>query len=76
MKKHKACFTPSECCTDYCPNIQYDIVDQTWGYGIADDCGLEKIKCKDCFFMTYRCEDCMFQYYTENCPEWSEYNAT
>ena len=67
-KNRKPCFTCDKCCTMDCPNIQYDAVDERWGYGIADDCGLERIDCKDCAYNSGLCVDCMFQNDKE-CPE-------
>ena len=66
--KHKSCFTCGHCCTDACPNIQYDACEQYWGYGIAEDCGLERVKCSKCYLNSGECEDCLFQH-SEDCPE-------
>ena len=68
--KRKKCFVPSECCTNYCPNIQVDMAAEKWGdYQVASDAGYEKIKCKDCHYMTFQCKDCMFLGNTEYCKE-------
>lgn len=63
-------FCNYHCSTDDCPNIQYDAADQYWGFGIADDIGLERIKCRDCLYADKRCtcEDCYFMG-SEECPE-------
>jgi len=60
-RKHRECFTNGWCCTDRCPNAQYDMIDDRWGIGIADDCGLERIKCKDCIYESGDCRDCLWQ---------------
>lgn len=74
MAKRKKCFSPSECCTQYCPNIQCDMAAEKWGdYQVAADAGYEKIKCKDCRYMTYRCDNCLFLN-TEYCDERKEKN--
>lgn len=62
------CFTCHKCGTSNCPSIEYDMADQRFGYGIADDMGLEKIQCKDCYYMTGKCEDCLF-YESPECEE-------
>lgn len=65
MNKGKSCFANYHCSTMDCPNIQYDAVDEQWGYGIADDCGMERIKCKDCYYNSGQCEDCYFYSFDE-----------
>ena len=69
--KHKSCFTCGHCCTDACPNIQYDACEQYWGYGIAEDCGLERVKCSKCYLNSGECEDCLFQH-SKDCPQCGE----
>ena len=41
-----------------------------FGYGIAEDMGLERIECRDCLYADKRCtcEDCYFMG-SEECPE-------
>ena len=55
-------FCNYHCCTTDCPNIQYESIDQKYGYGIADDMGLERISCKNCKYniKNCTCEDCYF----------------
>ena len=49
------------CITD-CPNIQVDMCDDKWGYGVADDIGLHRVRCKDCDYVRIiDCDACMFQ---------------
>ena len=55
----KKCFTNYHCSYD-CPNIEIDICDDKYGYGIADDMGLKRIKCSECGYNTGECEDCLF----------------
>jgi hypothetical protein len=55
-----------------CPNIQYESCDEKWGCGIADDCGMKRIKCNDCHWNTFECKDCYFEGSSE-CPEHPEY---
>ena len=46
-----------KCVDGSCPNAQYEAADAKWGYGIADDMGLEKVECRNCGY--YKgCEDC------------------
>lgn len=66
-KEHKDCFCNYHCSTNDCPNIQYDMADDKWGYGIADDMGLERQSCKTCGYETYECKDC-FDNGTDRCP--------
>lgn len=68
--KRKDCFTSAACYDSRCPNIEYEMADNRWGYGIAEDMGLEKIKCKDCVYHTGECKDCTF-FNTEYCCEYS-----
>ena len=56
----KQCFTSYHCTCGDCPNAQYDIADDRYGFGIAEDMGLEKISCKECRYNTGKCEDCLF----------------
>lgn len=58
------------CCTSDCPNIQCDMADDKWGFGIAEDMGLERIRCSDCVYADKRCDcdDCYFKG-GEECPE-------
>ena len=41
--KRKQCFVNSHCSLD-CPNAEYEMADDRYGFGIADDMGLEKVK--------------------------------
>ena len=59
--KNKNCFSSFHCSYD-CPNFQIDIVNERYGYGIADDIGLEKINCNDCFYNSFECKDCIFEH--------------
>lgn len=68
--KHKQCFTNVHCSYD-CPNFQIDMVNERYGYGIANDMGLKKISCKDCRYNSGRCADCLFEH-SKKCPEYKE----
>lgn len=63
-------FCNGHCCTSDCPNIQCDMADDKWGFGIAEDMGLERIRCSDCVYYDKRCDcdDCYFNGSAE-CPE-------
>lgn len=63
----KQCFVNYHCSID-CPNFQIDLIDDRYGFGIADDMGLEKISCKQCCYNSGKCEDCLFAK-TKDCPE-------
>ena len=64
------CFCNGHCSTSDCPNIQCDMADDKWGFGIASDMGLERIRCSDCVYADKRCtcDDCYFKGGKE-CPE-------
>lgn len=66
-------FCNGHCCTSDCPNIQCDMADEKWGFGIASDMGLERIRCSDCVYYDKRCDcdDCYFKGVKE-CPKESE----
>lgn len=68
MPKRKKCFCADQCFNGECPNAQYEAADERWGYGIADDMGLGKIKCMQCIYNTGKCEDCSFED-TEYCKQ-------
>ena len=71
MRNHKQCFVNAHCSID-CPNFQFDIANERYGYGIAEDMGLERISCKECYYNTTgKCDDCLFF----NDPECAEYGA-
>ena len=59
MMNYKQCFVNVHCSID-CPNFQIDIANERYGYGIAEDMGFERIRCKDCYHNTGKCEDCLF----------------
>lgn len=63
-------FCNYHCSTSDCPNIQYEAANEYWGYGIADDMGLERIRCSECQYADKHrtCEDCYFKGSPE-CPE-------
>lgn len=65
------CFTSYHCTCGECPNAQYDIANNRYGFGIAEDMGLEKINCKECCYNTGKCEDCMFNG-TDECTKEKE----
>ena len=44
------------------------MVDERYGYGIADDIGLEEISCKQCLYNSGKCEDCLFVK-SKDCPK-------
>ena len=67
MMNHKQCFVNAHCSID-CPNFQFDIANERYGYGIAEDMGLERISCKECYYNTGECDDCLFFNGTE-CAE-------
>ena len=66
--KRKLCFVNSHCSLD-CPSAEYEMADDRYGFGIADDMGLEKVSCKQCCYNTGRCEDCLFEH-SKECPEY------
>lgn len=66
--KRKPCFVNLHCSSD-CPNAEYEMADDRYGYGTADDMGLERISCKQCRYNTCRCEDCLFEH-SKECPEY------
>lgn len=68
--KTKKCFVNAHCSCD-CPNAEYEMADDRYGFGIADDMGLEKINCKQCCYNTGKCEDCLF-IHSKDCPEYKE----
>ncbi len=68
--KRKQCFVNSHCSLD-CPNAEYEMADDRYGFGIADDMGLEKVSCKQCRYNTGRCEECLFVN-SKDCPEYKE----
>ena len=68
--KCKQCFVNAHCSCD-CPNAEYEMADDRYGFGIADDMGLEKVSCKQCYYDTGRCEDCLFEH-SKECPEYKE----
>ena len=70
MRNHKKCFVNAHCSID-CPNFQFDIANERYGYGIAEDMGLERISCKKCHYNTGKCDDCLF--FCD--PECVEYGA-
>lgn len=70
MMNYKQCFVNVHCSID-CPNFQIDIANERYGYGIAEDMGIEKISCKKCFYNTGKCDDCLFF----NDPECAEYEG-
>ena len=70
MMNYKQCFVNVHCSID-CPNFQFDIANERYGYGIAEDMGIEKISCKKCFYNTGKCDDCLFF----NDPECAEYEG-
>lgn len=63
-------FCNEHCVTSDCPNIQCDMADDKWGFGIAEDMGLERIRCCDCVYQDRHCgcDDCCFRGSSE-CPE-------
>ena len=64
------CFVNAHCSYD-CPNFQIDIVNDRFGYGIADDMGLEKISWRECCYDSGKCDDCLFEN-SRDCPEYKE----
>ena len=56
------------CTNGQCPNAQYEAADDRWGYGIADDMGLEKISCKKCGYNTGTCDSCLWEG-SKECPK-------
>ena len=68
--KRKQCFVNLHCSSD-CPNAEYEMADDKYGFEIADDMGLEQISCKQCRYNTGRCEDCLLEH-SKECPEYKE----
>jgi hypothetical protein len=68
--KSKECFVNAHCSYD-CPNFQIDIANERYGYGIADDMGLEKVSCKDCCYNLTECKDCLLEH-SIDCPEYKQ----
>ena len=68
--KRERCFVNAHCSYD-CPNLQIDIANERYGYGIADDMGLEKISCEDCCYNSAKCSDCLFEH-SKDCPEYKQ----
>lgn len=64
----RKCFVNAHCCID-CPNFESQIADERYGYGIAEDMGLEEIKCKDCHCDSGECKDCLLKH-SSDCPEY------
>ncbi len=60
MKK-KSCFCHSCCVDGSCPNAQIESMDDKYGYGIAEDVGMKKIKCSECIYFSDDCKDCIFE---------------
>ena len=58
MKRNK-CFVNGHCAYD-CPNFEIDTLEDYWDLP-AQEAGLERIKCKECYLNTFDCEDCLFQ---------------
>ena len=69
--KRKQCFVNYHFSNGDCPSAEYEMADDRYGYGTADDMGLEKISCKECRYNTGRCEDCLFEH-SKDCPEYKE----
>ena len=67
--ERKQCFTNYHCSNGECPNAERETADDRYGYGIADDMGLEEISCKQCRYNTGRCDDCLFEH-SKECPEY------
>lgn len=68
--KLKQCFVNFHCSYD-CPNFKIDTVNEKYGYGIADDMGLKRISCNDCWYNSKDCKDCFFEY-SRDCPEYNQ----
>lgn len=66
--KRQECFVNGHCCYD-CPNFDIQTADERYGYGIAEDMGLDEIKCKDCRYNSGECKDCLL----ENSPDCPKY---
>lgn len=64
--EHRNCFVNAHCSSD-CPNFDVDMVNDRYGYGIADDMGLAVVKCKDCIYNSETCDNCLFQC-SKDCP--------
>ncbi len=62
MKNNKSCFCSFACVDGHrCPNAQIEAVNDKYGYGIADDIGLEPVPCSKCRYNSGQCSDCIFQ---------------
>ncbi len=53
-------FCHSKCIDGTCPNAQIEALDNMYGAGIADDCGMTYISCSKCGYKTGTCEECIF----------------
>lgn len=67
-RKFKECFVNRHCCFD-CPNFRVDEFEEFYDLP-ASEIGLERIKCKDCYFENGDCKNCLFEGYPE-CPEYN-----
>ena len=47
--KRQEYFVNGHCCCD-CPNFEIQTADERYGYGIAEDMGLEEVECRDCHY--------------------------
>lgn len=61
-------FSNIACINGNCPNAEYEAVNEKYGFGIADDMGLETVTCSKCYYNTGNCKDCMFEG-TEDCDK-------
>ena len=66
--KHQECFVNAHCCYS-CPNFDIQAVEERYGYGIAEDMGLEEVKCKDCRYESGECKDCLLEH-SPDCPKY------
>ena len=69
-RKQRKCFVNGHCCYS-CPNFDIQVVDERYGYGIAEDMGLEEVECKDCRYESGECKDCLLEN-SPDCPKYGE----
>lgn len=68
--KRQKCFVNGHCCYD-CSNFEIQTVAERYGYGIAEDMGLEEVECKDCFYNSGECKDCLLKN-SPDCPKYRQ----
>lgn len=68
-KKFKDCFANAHCISSDCSNIEYEMCEDKFGGGIAEDMGIFRIPCSKCdWYKVTGCEHCMFDC-SDYCPK-------